>query len=160
MMMDVESPWDDLVGPSTRAPRSVETRESSQRKRSWVQASDLPDPIPQDGWVFKWVRTDSMGKPDHKNFQKRRREGWEPVNASDHPEMMTELRATPNPNGHVEVGGLILCKMPQEMVDQRTAYFQDRTKAEMDAADNSYLRDDDERMKKVIEKKRQVVFGR
>ena len=57
-------------------------------------------------------------------------------------------------------GGLILCKMPQEMVDQRTRYYRDRTIAELNSAEDTYMRDSDERMKKVLEKRRQVVFGR
>ena len=41
-----------------RKPRNSDTREASTRTSdAWVPASILPDPQPQDGWVFRWVRT-------------------------------------------------------------------------------------------------------
>lgn len=152
-------PWDALVEPTTRAPRSVESRSNSERKKVWAPPTMLPDPEPQDGWVFKWVRTGSRGTDDKTNYQKRLREGWEPVNADEHPEMMVMLNIGQHA-GHVEVGGLILCKMSQEMVDQRNRYYRDRTLGELEAAESNYMRDSDERMKKVLEKRRKVVFGR
>lgn len=154
------SPWDALEGPSTRTPRSLETRDRDTRVRVWSEPQILPDPIPEDGWVFKWVRATYSGNHDDKrNYQKRLREGWEPVRAEDHPEMMTEI-GVEQKTGLVEVGGLILCKMPEEMRDQRQRYYQNRTNQILDAAEDSYMRDNDERMKKVLEKRRKVVFGR
>lgn len=156
----MNNPWDDLVEePTVRTPRSFENRERNVRSRSWVEPTMLPDPEPQDGYVFKWVRTAARNNPDPTNYQKRIREGWEPVDAADHPELMLEL-SIGQTSGKVEVGGLILCKMPEEMVKQRTEHYQRRTQAEIDSAENSYLRDSDERMKKFMEKQRKTVFGR
>lgn len=159
MMMDGQFPWDALAEPTTRQPRAIDTRTTTQRKTSWTEPTMLPDPTPRDGWSFKWVRTATREKDDKANFQKRSREGWEPVNAEDFPEMMIELN-TGVTHGKVEVGGLILCQMPLEMVQQRNAHYQKVTAQELEAAEDSYMRDDDERMKKVIEKRRQAVFGR
>jgi hypothetical protein len=36
-----------------REPRNLETRENETRDMSWEPASILPDPDPQDGWVFQ-----------------------------------------------------------------------------------------------------------
>ena len=156
----MSNPWDDLVEePTARTPRSFETREQSTRRRSWVEPTMLPDPLPQDGYVFKWVRTATRNTEDKTNLQKRLREGWEPVDAADHPELMMDL-SVGQTSGKVEVGGLILCKMPEEMSEQRKDYYRRRTMAEMDSAENSYLRDSDERMKKFLEKQRKTVFGR
>ena len=161
MTTKIDTGWETLGGPSTRTPRSLETRERTTTKRSWAEPSILPDPEPQDGFKFKWVRTASRGVSDNINFQKRRREGWEPVRAEDHPELMIDLSLEgAQKSGQVEVGGLILCKMPEEMVAQRTAHYHDRTQAELTAADDSYLRDSDERMRKVVDRKRKTVFGR
>lgn len=159
MTTETNDPWEALAEPATRTPRSLETRSNSERRKSWVPPTMLPDPEPQAGWVFKWVRAGSRGTDDKTNYQKRLREGWEPVDAAEHPEMMVMLNIGQHA-GLVEVGGLILCKMPQEMVDQRTRYYRDRTVAELNSAEDTYMRDSDERMKKVLEKRRQVVFGR
>src|SRR5512147_1259361 len=88
-----EDPWAALEEPSTRAPRSTEARGSSERERVWVEPSLLPEPIPQDGFVFKWIRSASRGLDDKSNVDKRFREGWEPVRAEDHPEILKAWRS-------------------------------------------------------------------
>ena len=156
----LNDPWDSLEGPSTRTPRSLETRDTSQRKKSWQPPQLLPDPTPQDGYVFKWVRSVfDRNRDDKANYNKRLREGWEPVQVQDHPELMMEIGVTQT-SGIVETGGLILCKMPAEFAEQRRRYYQDRTEQITEAAEESYLRDDNEVMKKHVEKRRRVVFGR
>lgn len=153
-------PWDDLAGPSTRAPRSLDTREKSERRRSWAPPTMLPDPIPQDGYVFKWVRSASRGTPDHSTYQKRIREGWEPVRAEDYPELMTEIGVELK-TGLVEVGGLILCKMPSEMVKQRADYYRGVTVQQQSSAEEHYMRDSHELMRKVKgERNKRVFFDR
>ena len=149
--------WEDLAGPATREPRTLDTRGKSTR-RTWSAPQILPDPIPQDGWSFKWVRAGSRGVEDNINVQKRLREGWELVQAEEHPEIVTELGMRSN-TGNIEIGGLLLCKMPTEMVEQRRAHYSSQTNAAMDSADNYYLRNSDERMQKVLDRKRQTVFG-
>ena len=72
---------------AAREPRSLENRENDTRDKAWEPASLLPDPDPQDGWVFRWIRTSMVGSPDNTNVSKRFREGWEPVKATDHPEI-------------------------------------------------------------------------
>ena len=158
-MTDVGDPWDELVAPSTRTPRAVETRDTAQRPTTWSPGAILPEIPPQDGWAFRWVRTASRGLKDDINFEKRTIEGWEPVNVSEFPEIGAKLKIKSS-EGHIERGGLILCKMPQELVDQRNAYYQNRTVAEMEGAEQNYMRDSDERMRKVSENRRKVVFGR
>lgn len=153
-------PWDSLEGPSTRTPRSLETRDTSQRKKSWQPPQLLPDPTPQDGFVFKWVRSVyDRNRDDKANYTKRLREGWEPVQVQDHPELMLEIGVTQS-SGIVETGGLVLCKMPEEFAQQRRRYYQDRTEQITESAEESYLRDSNELMKKSVEKRRRVVFGR
>ena len=72
-----------------RKPRNSDTREASTRTSdAWVPASILPDPQPQDGWVFRWVRTKTLGESDNVHVSRMFREGWSPVKAEDHPELM------------------------------------------------------------------------
>jgi len=41
-----------------RAPRNVDERKEDTRPSDdYLPQSLLPDPIPQDGWVFRWIRT-------------------------------------------------------------------------------------------------------
>lgn len=160
-MSDMADPWDlDSGSTSTRVPRTLETRQKSERKRNWSPSSILPDPEPQDGWGFKWCRSESRNQSDHRTYQKRLREGWEPVQAEDHPEMMMEIGfGDTNKAGLVEIGGLILCKMPVEMIEQRRQHFAKLTRGQVEAAEDSYMRDPDERAERLFKKRREVVFG-
>ena len=107
-----------------RNPRSSEKREQEVRKQVWSPANILPDPNPVDGITFKWVRVASMGEDDVTNYSKKLREGWEAVSIEEVPEL-AHLMIEENPKfeGKLEVGGLLLCKMPTEMVNQRNAYY-------------------------------------
>jgi hypothetical protein len=70
-----------------RTPRGSEDREIVQRPESWENPSNLPSPNPQEGWVFRWIRTSLLGNTDNPNVSKKFREGWIPCKAEDHPEL-------------------------------------------------------------------------
>jgi hypothetical protein len=61
--------------------------------------------------------------------------------------------------GNVEVGGLLLCRIPDEFLKQRMEYYSNQNKAQMDSVDNNFLRDSDPRMPLFSEKKTKVTFG-
>jgi hypothetical protein len=61
--------------------------------------------------------------------------------------------------GNVEVGGLLLCRIPEEFLKQRSAYYANQNKAQMESVDNNFLRDNDPRMSKFSEKSTKVTFG-
>ena len=71
----------------TRAARETETRDTQQRAQPWEPQSKLPNPTPQDGWVFRWIATSILGQPNNVNVSSKFREGWQPVKAEDHPEL-------------------------------------------------------------------------
>jgi hypothetical protein len=83
------------------------------------------------------------------------REGWEPVRAEDHPELLLQG----NSNGNVELGGLMLCKMPTDRVEARNQYYENHAQAQMDSVDNSYLRNNDPRMPMFSEKRSTTSKG-
>lgn len=129
----------------TRTERNLINRETETRARTvrqWQPAATLPDPAPQPGYAFRWIRTAILGQPDPTNMSGKLREGWEPVKAEDHPEMML----TPNASGNLEIGGLILCKAPEELMDQRNAYYNKQNRAQMDSVNNTLFRENDPRM--------------
>ena len=59
------------------------------------------------------------------------REGWEPVKAADHPEISMVTIEQERFRDNVVIGGLLLCKAPLEMVDERNEYFQNQTDSQM-----------------------------
>ena len=131
---------------ASRNPRSVEKREQELRPQTWSPPNMLPDPLPKDGYTFKWVRISTQGQDDPMNYSKLR-EGWEPVPLAEAPEM-EHLVLDPNPRfkGNVEVGGLLLCRMPESMAQQRNEYYQRQSEEAMRSVDNTLMRDSDPRM--------------
>jgi len=143
-----------------RLTREIETRDQAQRIKQWTPAQLLPDPLPEPGYGFRWIRTAIMGKVDPTNTSAKFREGWVPVKAEDHPEMQLYVDPQSRFKGNVEVGGLLLCKCPIEMIKQREAYYGRQASSQMEAVDNSFMKANDERMPLFSEKKSGVSFGR
>jgi hypothetical protein len=61
--------------------------------------------------------------------------------------------------GNIEVGGLLLCRIPVEILKQREAYYANLNKAQMESVDNTFLRENDPRMPLFADKKSKVTFG-
>ena len=130
-----------------RTPRGTDNREATSRPSDkWVPASALPVPNPIEGWKFRWIRTGSQGNSDNTNVSKKFREGWVAVMAADHPELQVESDIGSRFKGNVEVGGLLLCKMPTELLDKRKAYHQQVADRQMQSVDNSFMNENDPRM--------------
>jgi hypothetical protein len=142
-----------------RKPRETETRAASERERAWEPPQVLPDPKPQDGYAFRWIRTAILGNADNVNTSKRFREGWEPVRAEDHPELMLVSDQDSKFKGNIEVGGLLLCKTSEENVQVRNKYYNDMAQRQMESVDQNYMRENDPRMPKLNESRTRVSFG-
>ena len=143
-----------------RLARELENRESAQRNKVWTPPQTLPAPNPQAGWVFRYIRTSTMGQADPQNTSAKFREGWEPVKAEDHPELMHHADPNSKFKGNIEIGGLLLCKAPEELMKQRDDYYAQQAKAQLSSVDNNFMRLNDERMPLFSEKKTTVSFGK
>jgi hypothetical protein len=137
-----------------RTARDLKSREKEARA-VWQPAAALPDPTPEPGWSYRWIATAIMGDSWDQNVSTKLREGWEPVKAADHPELMLQG----NKNGNVEIGGLMLCKIETERAQARDRYFASQNKAQMDSVDNHFLRNNDPRMPLFSDKKSEVERG-
>jgi len=143
-----------------RTPREMESRDTEKRVRSWAPPSLLPSPNPRPGWVHRWVRLSTLGIADPTNPSAKFREGWEPCKAEDYPEIMHLADPTSRFKGNIENGGLLLCKIPEEVMKQREEYYSKLTQSQMIAVDNNFMRTNDERMPLFSEKRSTTSFGR
>ena len=143
----------------TRTTREATTRVMNERKANWAPPELLPEPDKEPGWAYRWIRTSTLGAADPMNVSAKNREGWEPVSVEDQPKLKIHESQDMRFRGNIEVGGLMLCKMPEEFVNQRSDYYQNVTKQQMDSVDNNYMRDNDPRMPLFSEKKTKVTFG-
>jgi len=142
-----------------RKPRSTETREKTARVTDWEPPSMLPTPDPSDGYAFRWIRIATLGTIDNPNVSSKFRQGYVPVKKEDHPEIeiMNDVNAR-FPDG-IEVGGLILCKIPEEIVEKRNEYYANKAAQQMDSVDHNFMRESHSAMPLFSEKKSKTTFG-
>ena len=142
-----------------RLARELDTRQVMQRPEAWRPPEVLPSPDPRPGWSHRWVRTSTLGTADPSNISSKLREGYEPCKGEEYPELMMHATTEGRFKGNVEVGGLLLCRIPEEFLKQRMEYYSNQNKAQMDSVDNNFLRESDPRMPLFSEKKTKVTFG-
>lgn len=143
-----------------RTPRELESRQTAERPTRWQQPQTLPEPNPEPGYSFRWIRLSVLGRNDPTNISGKFREGYEPVLAQNHPEISLLMQSENSQfKDNIVIGGLILCKIPAEFVDQRSEYYQKQANAQMNAVDNNFMRESDPRMPLFKERRSEVTFG-
>lgn len=143
-----------------RTPRELEKREVTQRVAKWAPPALLPDLNPEAGYNLYWVRTSTNGVDDPMNISSKFQQGWEPVKASDHPEVRQMAGAKTRFPDTIEYGGLLVCKTPSELVVQRNEFYRKVALTQMESVDNSYMRGSNPLMPLYQEKSSSVSFGK
>ena len=145
---------------TNRINRESETRATYERPTAWAQPDLLPEPDKQAGFSYRWIRVASLNQADPRNLSAKLREGWEPVSIEEQPQF--QLLVDPNSRfkDNIEIGGLLLCKTPDEFVEQRNKHFAAQTDAQMAAVDNTLMRQSDPRMPIFNERKSTTSFGK
>jgi len=144
---------------NNRITRELESREVTERPKQWQLPELLPEPDKQAGYSYRWIRVSTLNAADPRNLSAKLREGWEPVRLEEQPKF--QLLADPNSRfkDNIEIGGLLLCKTPTELVEQRNAYFANQAQNQTEAVDNNLMRQSDPRMPLFNERKSSTSFG-
>jgi hypothetical protein len=143
-----------------RIPREVDTRQQDERPKQWKAPELLPEPDKQPGFAYRWIRVSMLNSADPRNLSSKLREGWEPVRAEEQPKFKLLVDPDSRFKDNIEIGGLLLCKTPQELVEQRTEYYEKQTQSQTDAVDNNLMRQNDPRMPLFNERKSTTSFGK
>ena len=143
-----------------RLPRDVETRESKARPKQWQQPESLPEPDKMPGYAYRWIRVSTLNTSDPRNLSGKLREGWEPVPVEEQPKFRLLVDPASRFKDNIEIGGLLLCKTPNEFVEQRTAHFNKQAAGQMESVDNNLMRQSDPRMPLFKERKSSTSFGK
>jgi hypothetical protein len=145
---------------NNRITREVDTRATSERPKQWAPAELLPEPDKQAGYSYRWIRISTLNAADPRNLSGKLREGWEPVGIEEQPKF--QLLVDPNSRfkDNIEIGGLLLCKTPEEFVEQRNKHYQVQAENQMEAVDSSLMRQSDPRMPLFKESKSTTTFGK
>ena len=142
-----------------RIPREAQGREQVERPKFWKPAELLPEIVKEPGYAYHWVRVTLNGVADQRNLSAKLREGWEPSKASEQPQMRMFLDHNSRFKDNIESGGLLLCKTPQEFVDQRNTHYANQNRHQVEGVDHSYMRQSDARMPLFAERKSTTSFG-
>lgn len=157
--------------PTVRTTRDAQVRDTVQRglqernpeefrKYQWKPADALPMPVAPPGMRYRYIRKSIGAYQDVQNFGRAMREGWVPVPLKDHPEMEASVDPTSKNSGNIEIGALVLCKIPMEVVESRNKYFEDFNGRQMQAVDNNLMRENDPRMPLFNDRESKVSFGK
>jgi hypothetical protein len=148
-----------MAETQNRLSRELETRKAAFRPEAWRPPETLPMPEDRPGWKHRYVRVSTMGQADPSNISSKMREGYEPCKAEDYPELMMHATVEGRFKGGIEIGGLLLCRIPEEFLKQRADYYDRQNKSQIDSVDNNFLRENDPRMPLFAERKTKVTFG-
>lgn len=142
-----------------RANRESATREKQERRKAWTPPSQLDAPPAPIGYKHRWIRERVMDYDDKANIYKRQREGYELVRADDYPDTDFPVIDEGKNAGVIGQGGLLLARIPEEIVDERNQYFMDKTNTQMEAVDRDLMKESNPAMPISKERKSQVAFG-
>ena len=144
-----------------RSPREATTRAKTTRRKPWAPPSKLEAPEAPAGFRHRWIRTALRGEEDKINVNSRIREGWEPVRADEYPDLADRYPTIDDGKhaGVIGVGGLMLARIPEETVEERTEYFREQTRNQMKAVDDNLMREQHPSMPIHSDRQSRVSFG-
>jgi len=142
-----------------RTSRASQTREKTSQKKVWTPPSSLDAPPAPAGFHHRWIRTETMGFDDTKNMAGRLRSGYELVRADAYPGSDYPVMNEGKYKGVIGVGGLLLARIPEEIVKSRDEYFKKVTQDKDEAIESDLLKDQHPSMPINAERQTRVTFG-
>tara|TARA_R110000765_G_scaffold112390_1_gene204463 strand:+ start:886 stop:1344 length:459 start_codon:yes stop_codon:yes gene_type:complete len=142
-----------------KTPRASQTREKESQKKVWSPPSSLDAPPAPTGFQHRWIRAESMGFQDVKNVQGRIRSGYELVRSDEYPDGGYPVVEDGKYKGVIGVGGLVLARVPDEIVQSRADYYAKQHNDKVEALDNDLMKEEHQSMPINIDRQSRVTFG-
>ena len=143
----------------TKTSRASQTREKESHKKVWSPPSSLDAPPAPTGFQHRWLRAESLGFNDAKNIQGRLRSGYELVRSDEYPDSDYPVVEDGKYKGVIGVGGLLLARVPDEIVKQRGDYYAKQHNDKVEALDKDLLKEEHQSMPINIDRQSRVTFG-
>jgi len=143
----------------TKTSRASQTRSKQERPKVWTPPSSLDAPPAPDGYKHRWIRAETMGFDDTKNMSAKIRSGYELVRADEYADTDYPTITDGKYKGVIGVGGLLLARIPDEIVESRKAYFAKQTQDKNDAIDNDLMKEQHPSMPINSDRQTRVTFG-
>ena len=142
-----------------KTSRASQSRAKTVKKTTWTPPSSLDAPPAPAGFKHRWLRAEIMGSNDTKNLAGHLRSGFELVRADEYPESDFPTVEDGKYKGVIGVGGLLLGRIPEEVVEARKEYFKKVTQDKTDAIDNDLMKEQHPSMPINQERQTRVTFG-
>ena len=143
----------------TRTSRASQTRVKEEKKKVWTPPSSLDAPPAPDGFHHRWIRAETMGFDDTKNMAGKLRSGYELVRGDEYPGSQYPVMNEGKYKGVIGVGGLLLARIPVEIVKSRDEYFNKITQDKDDAVESDLMKEQHPGMPINAERQSRVTFG-
>ena len=142
-----------------KTSRASQTRAKTAKKTVWTPPSSLDAPPAPDGYHHRWIRAESMGFDDTKNMAGKLRSGYELVRADEYPGSNYPVMTEGKYKGVIGVGGLLLARIPVEIVKSRDEYFKKITQDRDTAVEQDLMKEQHPSMPVNSERQTRVTFG-
>ena len=142
-----------------KTSRASQTREKTAQKKVWTPPSSLDAPPAPAGFHHRWIRAETMGFDDTKNMAGKLRSGYELVRADEYPESNYPVISDGKYKGVIGVGGLLLARIPMELVKARDEYFGKITSDKNKAVEQDLMKEQHPSMPINAERQTRVTFG-
>ena len=143
----------------TKTSRASQTRAQTERKKVWTPPSSLDAPPAPDGFHHRWIRAETMGFDDSKNMAGKLRSGYELVRGDEYPGSQYPVMNEGKYKGVIGVGGLLLARIPVEIVKARDEYFRKITQDRDDAVESDLMKEQHQGMPINVDRQTRVTFG-
>ena len=130
-----------------------------EQKKVWTPPSSLDAPPAPDGFKHRWIRAESLGFDDTSNMSAKIRSGYELVRADEYSDSDYPTVIEGKYKGVIGVGGLLLARIPDEIVEARKEYFAQQTKDRSDAIENDLMKEQHPSMPINSDRQTRVTFG-
>ena len=142
-----------------KTSRASQTRAKTEKPKVWTPPSSLDAPPAPDGFHHRWIRAESMGFDDTKNMAGKLRSGYELVRADEYPGSNYPTVSEGKYKGVIGVGGLLLARIPVEIVKARDEYFGKITADKNKAIEQDLMKEQHPSMPINAERQTRVTFG-
>ena len=148
-----------MTDDKIKTSRASQTRAKTAQKAVWTPPSSLDAPPAPAGYHHRWIRAETMGFTDTKNVAGRLRSGYELVRADAYPGSDYPVMTEGKYKGIIGVGGLLLARIPEEIVKARDEFFRKITQDRDTAVEQDLMKEQHPSMPINAERQTRVTFG-
>ena len=147
-----------------RTSRESESRQNLEQPKTWAPPSSLDAPKAPAGYAHRWIRTEVQGLRIQLMYLKNSERVGSLSKSSTIDSELGKGHNYPfyvdgKYKGLIGIGGLVLGRIPLDILQQRAEYFKKITQDRMNAVDRDLMKEQHPDMPINIDRQSNVTFG-